>query len=144
MNNTYKSNLKRIIDLLLSDENEDDYITSQDSDLENDYDFVPVESDDTSTNEHILEESDKSNSDDDQTDTYTDDQPEILEIAGIRWSIRANLKQGRIPAANVIKKRPGSTTKVQTILDSFKLFLTNEILDEIVLQTNHYAEQYVD
>ncbi|CAF0947317.1 unnamed protein product [Rotaria sordida] len=49
--------------------------------------------------------------------------------------------QGQIPAANVMKKKPGSTTKVQTILDAFKLFFTNEILDGIVFHTNRYAEQ---
>ncbi|UJR18282.1 hypothetical protein I4U23_005185 [Adineta vaga] len=73
MNNTSKSNLKRIRDLLLSDENEDDYITSQDSDLENDYDFVPDESDDTSTDEHISEESDASDDDEDQSEIFKED-----------------------------------------------------------------------
>ncbi|CAF2682152.1 unnamed protein product [Rotaria sp. Silwood2] len=131
MNNTYRSNLKRIRDLLLSDTIEDDYVTGEDSDSDNDSDFVPIQSDDTSTNEHISEESDISNSDgDDHCDVYTDDQPETLEKAGIIWSIHANPAQGRIPVANIIKTKPGPITKVQTILDAFKLFLTNEILDE--------------
>ncbi|CAF2806956.1 unnamed protein product [Rotaria sp. Silwood2] len=103
MDNTYRSNLKRIRDLLLSDTIEDDHVASENSDSDNDSDFVPVESDDTSTNEHISEESDKSNSDDDdQCDVYTDDQPETLEKAGIIWSIHANPAQGRIPAVNII------------------------------------------
>ena len=56
---------------------------------------MPIESDDTSTNEHISEESDISTSDDDdQCDVYTDDQPEILEKAGIAWSIHTNPAQG--------------------------------------------------
>ena len=39
---------------------------------------MPIESDNTSTNEHISEESDISNSDDDdQCDVYIDDQAEI-------------------------------------------------------------------
>ncbi|CAF1008288.1 unnamed protein product [Didymodactylos carnosus] len=106
---------------------------------------LPAESDDTSTNEHISEESNKSNSDDDdQCDVYTDDQPETLEKAGIIWSIHAKPAKGRIPAVNIIKKKLGPITKVQTILDAFKLFFTNEILDEIVIQTNRYAEQYFD
>ncbi|CAF3757597.1 unnamed protein product [Rotaria sp. Silwood1] len=141
MNNTYRSNLKRIRDLLLSDTIEDDYVTGEDSDSDNDSDSVSIESDHTSTNEHISEESDISNSDDDdQCDAYTDDQPETLEKAGIIWSIHANPAQGRIPVANIIKTKPGPITKVQTILDAFKLFLTHEILDEVVIQTNRYAE----
>jgi len=55
MNNTYRSNSKRIKDLLLSDTIEDDHVAGEDSDSDNDSDFVPVESDDTSTNEHISE-----------------------------------------------------------------------------------------
>ena len=116
MDNTYRSNLKRIRDLLLSDTIEDNHVASEDSDSDNDSDFVPVESDDTSTNEHISEESDKSNSDDDdQCDVYTDDQPETLEKAGIIWSIHANPAQGRIPAVNIIKKN-------QVQLPRFKRF----------------------
>ena len=145
MNHTYRSNVKRIRDLLLSDTIEDDYVTSENSDSHNDSDFISVESDDISTNEHISEESDIFNSDDDdQCDVYTDDQPEMLEKAGIVWSIDANREQGRIPAANIVKTKPGPITKVQTISDAFKLFLTNEIMDEVVIQTNRYAEQYFD
>jgi hypothetical protein len=60
INNSHRSNLKRIKDLLLSDTIEDDHVDDEDSGSDNDSDFVPVESDDTSTNEHISEESDKS------------------------------------------------------------------------------------
>ena len=59
-------------------------------------------------------------------------------------SIHTNKAQGRIPAANIIKTKPGLITKIQTISDAFKLFLTNEILNEVVIQTNRYAEQYFD
>ena len=94
MNHTYRSNVKRIRDLLLSDTIEDAYVTGENSDSDNDSDFVPIESDDTSTNEHISEDSDILNSDDDdQCDVYTDDQPEILEKAGIVWSIHTNPAQ---------------------------------------------------
>ena len=107
MNNTYRSNVKRIRDLLLSDTIEDSYVTSENSDSDNDSDFMPIESDDTSTNEHISEEFDILNlDDDDQCDVYTDDQPEILEKAGIVWSTHANPAQGRIPATNIIKTKP--------------------------------------
>lgn len=55
MNNTCKSNLKRIRNFLLSDKIEDNYIANQDSDLENDHDFVSVESHDIFTNKHVSE-----------------------------------------------------------------------------------------
>jgi hypothetical protein len=55
-----------------------------------------------------------------------------------------NLKQSRIAAANIMKKKAGPTIKIQTILDAFKLFFTNEILDQIVLHTNLYAKRYFD
>ena len=65
MNHTYRSNVKRIRDLLLSDTIEDDHVASENSNPDNDSDFMPIESDDTSTNEHISEDSDILNSDDD-------------------------------------------------------------------------------
>ena len=43
-----------------------------------------------------------------------------------------------------MKIKSGFSTKVQTILDSFKLFFTNELFDEIVFRTNRYAECYFD
>ena len=49
-----------------------------------------------------------------------------------------------IPAANIIKTKPCPITKVQTISDAFKFFLTNEILEEVVIQINRYAKQYFD
>ena len=66
------------------------------------------------------------------------------EKAGIVWSIHTNPAQSRTPAANIIKTKPGPITKVQTISDAFKLFLVNEILEEVVIQTNRRAEQYFD
>ncbi|CAF4104055.1 unnamed protein product, partial [Didymodactylos carnosus] len=82
------------------DDNEtlDNFIDSQDSDSNNDYDYVASESDDISTDEHVSEESDSSNSDIDQGDVATDTQPQILEKAGVVWSINPNPVQGRISA----------------------------------------------
>ncbi|CAF4210444.1 unnamed protein product, partial [Rotaria sordida] len=144
MNTIQKSNLKRIRNIILTDENEiDDNISAgQNSDSDSEYDPDAIESDDTSANEHISEESDSSCSDIDQDDIGRDDQPDTLEKDGVTWSMYPKQVQGRIPAANVMKKKPGSTTKVQTILDAFKLFFTYEILDGIVFRTNRYAEQY--
>ncbi|CAF0947299.1 unnamed protein product [Rotaria sordida] len=70
MNAIQKSNLKRIGDIILTDENEiDDNISAgQNSDSDSEYDPDAIESDDTSANEHISEESDSSCSDIDQDD----------------------------------------------------------------------------
>ncbi|CAF3845480.1 unnamed protein product, partial [Rotaria sp. Silwood1] len=78
-----KSNLKRIRDILLSDTNgTDDYITDdQELDLDSDFDTSAIESDDTSTDEHISEESDSSNSDTGENDIFTNSQPETIEKA---------------------------------------------------------------
>ncbi|CAF1560916.1 unnamed protein product [Rotaria sordida] len=111
MDAIYKSNLKRIQEILLTDNNESDDIgDGQDSDSDSEYDPIVTESDDTSTNEHISEESDLSNSDIDQSDIATDSQPETLKKAGVTWSIHSIPVQGRISAANIMKKKPGSNT----------------------------------
>lgn len=52
--------------------------------------LIVTESDDTSTNEHISEESNSSISDIDQGDIVADIQPETLEKAGVTWSIHPN------------------------------------------------------
>ncbi|CAF3623708.1 unnamed protein product, partial [Rotaria sordida] len=101
----HKSNLKRIHEVSLRDKNQiDDMGDGQAFDSDSEYDPIVTESDDTFTNEYISEESDSSNSDIDQI-------------------------QGRISAANIMKKKPGSIIK---------------ILDEIALHTNHYAKRYFD
>ncbi|CAM4965128.1 unnamed protein product [Rotaria socialis] len=121
-----KSNLKRIRDILLADENgiNNDVNDSQGSDSDSDSDFLATESDDTSNSEHISEESDLSNSDFEHGDVVTVSQPETLKKNGVTWS--------------------GPTIKIQTILDAFKLFFTNEMLELIVLHTNLYARRYYD
>jgi hypothetical protein len=43
-----------------------------------------------------------------------------------------------------MKKRSGAVTAVYTIVDAFKLFFINDILDIIVLQKNNYARRYFD
>jgi hypothetical protein len=138
---TNKSNLKRIRDILLSDMNDTD---DQKSDLDSDFDISAAESDDTSTDEHISEESDPSNSNIDKNGAFTNNQPERIEKGGVTWSIYPNIKHSRTPAAKIMKIKSGFSTKVQTILDSFKLFFTNELFDEIVFRTNRYAECYFD
>ncbi|CAF3698644.1 unnamed protein product [Rotaria sp. Silwood1] len=141
-----KSNLKRIRDILLSDTNDtdDDITDDQESDLDSDFDTSAIESDDTSADEHISEESDSSNSDTGENDIFTNSQPETIEKAGVTWSSYQNKKNSRISAAKIMKIKSGSSTKVQTILDSFKLFFTDELLDDIVFHTNRYAEQCFD
>ncbi|CAM4958383.1 unnamed protein product [Rotaria socialis] len=68
-----KSNLKRIRDILLADENgiNNDVNDNQGSDSDSESDFLATESDDTSNSEHISEESDLSNSDFEHCDVVT-------------------------------------------------------------------------
>ncbi|CAF1441178.1 unnamed protein product, partial [Rotaria sordida] len=90
MDTIHKSNLKRIREILLTDNNEiDDIDDGQDSDSDSEYDPIVTESDDTSTNKDISEESDSSNSDIDQSDIATNSQPETLQKVGVTWSIRS-------------------------------------------------------
>ena len=141
-----KTNLKRIRDILLADEHgiNNDVNDDQSSDSDSESDFLATESDDTSNSEHISEESDLSNSDFKQGDIVTTSQPETLKRNGVTWSMYSNSEQSRTAAANVMKKKAGPTIKIRTILDAFKLFFTNEILDQIVLHTNLYAKRYYD
>ena len=44
----------------------------------------------------------------------------------------------------MLKKKPGIATPIRTIVDAFKLFITDDILDEIVSQTNKYAKRPID
>ncbi|CAF3508775.1 unnamed protein product [Rotaria socialis] len=128
MDTIHKSNSKRTGNILLAKNKEIyDIGDDADSDLNSEYDLIVTESDDTSTNEHISEESDSSNSDIDQSDIPIDIQPETLQKVGVTWSKHSVLVKDRISAANIMKQKPGAITT---------------ILDEIILHTNHYAERY--
>ncbi|CAF4278018.1 unnamed protein product [Rotaria sordida] len=106
MDTIHKSNLKRIQEILLTDNNESDDIgDGQHSDSDSKYDPIVTESDDTSTNEHISEESDSSDSAIDQSDIATNSQSETLQKTGVTWSIHSIPVQGRISAADITKKR---------------------------------------
>ncbi|UJR07004.1 hypothetical protein I4U23_011293 [Adineta vaga] len=95
-----------------------------------DYDYVPVESDDTSASEHVSQESAASNDDDDdQANVYTVDQPEKLEKAGITWSIHTNPTKGRIPAYNIMKKKSGSITN--NLATNVVLHLIDQLPDNV-------------
>ncbi|CAF2134247.1 unnamed protein product, partial [Rotaria magnacalcarata] len=101
-----KSNLKRVRDILLVDENgiNSDVNDNQGSDSDSDSDFLATESDDTSNSEHISEESHLSNSDFEHGDVVTVSQPKTLKKNGVIWSIYPSLEQSRTAAANVMKK----------------------------------------
>ena len=137
--------LKRIGAIILADGPIVDDFVSDDQESISDSDFSESvsESDDTSTEEHISVDSDSSDSDIDENDgVSTLVQPEKLEKGGVVWSTDPLARHGRLRATDIIKTKPGFPTKVPSIFEAFKLFLTNEILDEIVFHTNRYAEQY--
>ncbi|CAM4825689.1 unnamed protein product [Rotaria magnacalcarata] len=101
-----KSDLKRIRDILLAEENgiSNDVNDNQGSNSDSDSDFLATESDDTSNSEHISEESDLSDSDFEHGDVVTVSQPETLKKNGVIWSIYPSLEESRTAAANVMKK----------------------------------------
>ncbi|CAF3018952.1 unnamed protein product [Rotaria socialis] len=92
MSAIHKSNLKRIRDILLADENKinNDVNGNQGSDSDSESDFLATESNDTSNSEHISKESDLSNSDFEHGDVITVSQPETLKKNGVTWSMCPN------------------------------------------------------
>ncbi|CAF4083376.1 unnamed protein product [Rotaria magnacalcarata] len=92
-----------------------------DSNSDPDYSDIETESDDTSIDEFISKDDDPSDSD----------------------STGANQACGRIPAINIMKAKPGAVTSVAAIMDTFKLFMTDKILNEIIFHTNRYAKRYL-
>ncbi|CAF1619910.1 unnamed protein product, partial [Didymodactylos carnosus] len=140
-------NLKRIREILDSHGNNEFDIDSpedDESDSDTDYHVSGIESNDTSADEHISQEEDSSDcyvSDDDKLD---ETQPESIEKNGVTWSTKRTTVAGRLAAVNIFKRKPGPVTSTQTILEAFKLFFTNDLLNEVVLQTNKYAGVQVD
>lgn len=147
---TTKSHLKRVREALLPDNiTEFDNNISEDDGLysDPDYSISETESDDTSTDECISKEddsSDSSNSYMSDDDINIDTQPESIKKDGITWSTEKTTAPGRFRAVNILKKKPGPVTKIQTMVDAFKLFITNDILDEVILQTNIYARRHFE
>ena len=50
----------------------------------------------------------------------------------------------RLHAINIMKTKLGAVSAIQTIMDAFMRFITNKILNEIVLETNKYVKRYLD
>ncbi|CAF2362638.1 unnamed protein product [Rotaria sp. Silwood2] len=73
--------------MLLTDKNEADDNKNQYpySDSQSEYDILATELGDTSTDEHISEQLDSSNSDIDKNDTVTHSQSETAEKGGALW-----------------------------------------------------------
>ncbi|CAF1937032.1 unnamed protein product [Rotaria magnacalcarata] len=44
---------------------------------------------------------------------------------------------------NIMEIKPGAVSSVATIMDTFKLFMTDKILNEIIFHTNRYAKRYL-
>ncbi|CAF1224457.1 unnamed protein product [Adineta steineri] len=144
---TSKTNLKRIREIYLRNDNDDlDNTVSEDdkssSGSDSDYCGSETESNDTSTDEYISKDDDSSDSYAADNDTNINIQPDTLEKNGVRWTKECNSNHGRLRATNILKKKAGAVTSVNTIVDAFKLFLIDEILDAIILHTNNYARRY--
>lgn len=74
-----------------------------------------------------------------------------LEGSDLYYQTKANINWNKLPFRstrrrneNIIKKKPGLnqySCNISSELDAFQLFLTDEILDIIILYTNNKAEQ---
>ncbi|CAM4942568.1 unnamed protein product [Rotaria socialis] len=112
-----KSNIKRIRDILLADENRinNDVNDNQGSDSDSESDFLATESDDTSNSEHISKESDLSNSDFEHGDVVTVSQPETLKKNGVTWSMYPNFSS-HLYSLCISRNLSAMKTKRSTIL----------------------------
>ncbi|CAF1412176.1 unnamed protein product [Rotaria magnacalcarata] len=128
-----KSDLKRIRDILLAEENgiSNDVNDNQGSNSDSDSDFLATESDDTSNSEHISEESDLSDSDFEHGDVVTVSQPETLKKNGVTWSIYPSLEQSRTAAANLIDRLPNNVKQGRCI--TFDRYFTDIKLFDALL-----------
>ena len=139
----------RISNALLTDVSDDsDKNISEDDNSNSDRDdsVSETESDDKSNDDYVPQgnDSDDSVSSIDEEEMHPMNQPESLEKGGVLWSKHGTKARGRFGAVNVLKRKLGDVTSVRTIMDAFKLFITDEIMNEIVLQTNNYAKRHFD
>ena len=72
----------------------------------------------------------------------TTDASQYVAKSGRTWKADAPNANVRTPSANILRRRSGVTqrAKVQTIQGSFELFITPEICDIIIRETNRHAE----
>ncbi|CAF4469013.1 unnamed protein product, partial [Rotaria sp. Silwood2] len=135
---TTKTNLKRIREIITTntiDEFDTNIFEDDESNSDSDYlSETESESHDTSTDECISKEDESCdpNVSDDIIHLDINAQPETIEKDGLLWSTQKSTAPGRLRATNVMKKKPSSVTAVQTIIETFKLFITNEIPNEIL------------
>ena len=141
-----KPNLKRIREVLMMNSTNDFDKKSSEDDESNsnpDYSNLETESDDTCADEYkSKDDSSDSGSTDDDTDISNP--PESIEKNGVLWTTEINKARGRLSASNIMKAKTGAVTSIGTIMDAFKLFITDEILNEIVWQTNRYAKRWLN
>ncbi|CAF1304382.1 unnamed protein product [Rotaria magnacalcarata] len=109
-----KSNLKRIRDIPLADKNGINNDVNGDQDSDSDR----------------------------ESDFLTTESDDISNSEHI--SEESDLSNTHFEHGDVVTISQPETLKKMTIRDAFKIFFTNEILDQIVLHTNLYAKRYFD
>ena len=145
---TINRNSKRNRELSISSHADALNDISEDNESNSDTEF-----DDISTDELVLQHQDSSDSDcsDDYLfDSYVNNdndkpkhaQSEFIEKKGISWSSEKAQVSGRLPAINILTAKRGSCSSIQSILNAFRLFVTEGILNEIVVQTNAYTKRF--
>ena len=96
-----------------------------------------------STDEYISKEDELLDFHSTDDDIDINSQPESLDKNGVLWTTQATTACSRLYAINIMKTKPSAVTAIQTIMDTFQVFITNEVLNEIVLQTNKDAKRYL-
>ena len=64
----------------------------------------------------------------------------------VTWKSKKPTPTGRLGRHNIISEKPGPTKysdDAKTVLDSWKLFLSDDIMSEIVLRTNEKIESFL-
>lgn len=92
------------------------------------------------TEDEILFDSDYGTYEENISDNKTSNS--IISRDGTSWSQEPFSDKGRRLSKNILKKKPGLTVyskQIKTPLDAFNLFITDEIIDIIVRETNAKA-----
>jgi len=146
--------VRRVLDDDDDDDVDDDGEREQDDETDNDY----VESGDDGASEeedHVsdgdeesdtvsLAGSDDSDQSDDEGAAAGDNTPVQMKAKdGMVWSSQPPPNRGRRRVQDIVREQSGitATARVTSILESFALFLTDEMIDIIVRETNREAQR---
>ena len=104
------------------------------------------EEDQSGSNDESEEDQDTTSSEEDNHEVAQEvEEDAFYGRNGFQWNKDPPFQLGRRPRHDIIRQQPGPTrnTRTDNILESFLLFCSNEILQNIINCTNRYAEQFI-